>query len=69
MDSIDIGTKVVAPAGITGALTAAIPPGAKGVVIARRFDGMVEVAFELSGIFGGTRTVNVMVAPGVVVEP
>jgi len=38
-------------------------------VIARRFDGMVEVAFELSGIFGGTRRVNVMVAPGVVVKP
>lgn len=66
---MDIGTKVVAPDGITGTLTAAIPAGAKGVVVARRFDGMLEVAFEISGIFGGTRTVKVMVTPGVVAKP
>ncbi|GCD92405.1 hypothetical protein [Embleya hyalina] len=60
---MDIGTKVEAVADLGGGLTQSVPAGARGVVVHRRFDGRLEVAFTLAGLLGGTRSVTVAVAP------
>ncbi|MEU0935017.1 hypothetical protein [Embleya sp. NPDC005971] len=58
---MEIGTKVEAVRDLGGTLAQSIPAGARGVVVGRRFDGRLDVAFTLPGLLGGTRSVEVAV--------
>ncbi|MGW1991782.1 hypothetical protein [Embleya sp. NPDC001921] len=60
---MEIGTKVRTIRLLDGGLRQVVPANAEGYVVAKLFGGEVEVAFTLRGLLGGTRTVNVPVAP------